>query len=93
MTAGTVLQGESLAFKVNYEDYDYTLHITDYSNGTATIMDLANDTMMVYYAGARQIYSSDGELTDDLDYLFDDALVVESEFTNSGSVRHCTSLK
>ncbi|CAJ0603341.1 unnamed protein product [Cylicocyclus nassatus] len=80
MIAGTALQGESLAFKVNYEDYDYTVK---YSNGTVRVMDLANDTMMLYYAGARQIYSSDGELTDDLDYLFDDALVVENIARNS----------
>ncbi|VDM84803.1 unnamed protein product [Strongylus vulgaris] len=75
MMVGSPFRGESLTFKVNYEEFVYTV---TYSTGTVKVIDLTNDTIMLCYTAARVIHSSDGEQTTDLDNLFGDAVIVES---------------
>ncbi|KAK6750642.1 hypothetical protein RB195_002551 [Necator americanus] len=75
MVLGLTYRGKSLSFKVEFEGTEY---LAKYNNGSVKLMGVTNDTMMVFYSAARSVSTADGRLSDELDNILNELVIIES---------------
>ncbi|KAL6738666.1 hypothetical protein Aduo_012190 [Ancylostoma duodenale] len=75
MAMGAPFQGESLSFKTDFEGFSYTV---TYGSGPIRLMDMTNDTVMVFYTAAPTVITSTGEQSRDLDRVFYEVVGIEN---------------